>query len=123
VFEAVVRYQIKSWELSANSYCVSIDGRDAPKDFLRRFEPLPVKGASRCSKRTTAKTLFSVVDKQTGKRSVIFDVETIHWITENEAEVEGGYVCATSCSAAGRYHVVHDGNQWQVTAYNISFQS
>ena len=71
VYEAVVRYQIKSWDLAANSYCVSIEGRDAAKDFLKRFDPLPVKGASSCRKQTMEKVLVVVTDKQSGKRSVI----------------------------------------------------
>ena len=61
--------------------------------------------------------MVSVVDKKTGKRSVIFDVEAIQWISENEAAVEGGYFCANLCMASGRYHVVRDGTKWRVTRY------
>ena len=117
VFEAVVRYQIESWELAANSYCISIEGKDATTDFLRRLTPLPVKAASGCRKQITEKVMVSVVDKKTGKRSVIFDVEAIQWISENEAAVEGGYFCANLCMASGRYHVVRDGTKWRVTRY------
>jgi hypothetical protein len=123
VFEAVVRYQIESWELAANSYCISIEGKDATTDFLRRLTPLPVKPASGCRKQTTEKVIVSVVDKKTGKRSVIFDVEAIHWISENEAAVEGGYFCANLCMASGRYRVVRDGTKWRVTRYDIESQS
>jgi len=49
-----------------------------------------VKGASKCRKREKTKGIVRVFDKTTGKRSVIFDAETIRWITENEAEVAGG---------------------------------
>jgi hypothetical protein len=123
VFEAVVRYQIKSWELAANSYCISIEGKDAATDFLRRLAPLPVKAASGCSKQIKDKMPVSVVDKKTGKRSVIFDVEAIHWISENEVAVEGGYYCASLCMASGRYHVVRDGTKWRVTRYDVELQS
>jgi hypothetical protein len=123
VFEAVVRYQINSWELAANSYCISIEGKDAATDFLRRLTPLPVKAASGCSKQTKEKVSVSVVDKKTGKRSVIFDIEAIHWISENEAAVEGGYYCASLCMASGRYHVVRDGTKWRVTRYDVKLQS
>jgi hypothetical protein len=123
VFEAVVRYQIESWELAANSYCISIEGKDATTDFLRRLTPLPVKAASGCRKQITEKVMVSVVDKKTGKRSVIFDVEAIQWISENEAAVEGGYFCANLCMASGRYHVVRDGTKWRVTRYDVKLQS
>ena len=123
VFEAVVRYQIESWELAANSYCISIQGKDATTDFLRRLTPLPVKAASGCRKHTTEKVMVSVVDKKTGKRSVIFDVKAIHSISENEVTVEGGYFCADLCMASGLYHVVRDGTKWRVTRYDVKLQS
>jgi hypothetical protein len=123
VYEAVVRYQTKAWDLAADSYCVSINGRDAAEDFLERFVPLPVKAALKCRKQTKAKVTVVVLDKKTGKRSVIFDVETIRWITENEAEVAGGYFCGSLCSASGIYHVIRDGTHWVVTRYDISTRS
>lgn len=123
VFEAVVRYQIESWELAANSYCISIQGKDATPDFLRRLTPLPVKAASECRKHTTDKVMVSVLDKKTSKRSVIFDVEAIHWISENEVAVEGGYFCASLCMVSGLYRVVRDGTKWRVTRYDVRLQS
>jgi hypothetical protein len=122
VYEAVVRYQIKTWDLAANSYCVSIDDRDATKDFLKRFDSLPVKGASSCRKRNDM-FMASVIDKHSGKHSVILDVEAIRWITENEAEVTGGYYCGSLCMASGIYHVVRDGTHWAIKGYEIKLQS
>jgi len=84
VYEAVVRYQIRAWDLAADSYCISIDGRNATEDFLKRFDPLPVEGASKCGKREKPKGIVRVFDKKTGKRSVIFDAETIRWITKTK---------------------------------------
>jgi hypothetical protein len=123
VYEAVVRYQIKSWDLAASSYCVSVEGRDATKDFLKRFNPLLVKSASSCRKQTKQKVSMQVVDKKTGKPSVIFDVEAIHWLSQNEADVEGGYLCGSLCMAGGKYHVIRDGIQWVVTRYDVHIQS
>ncbi len=123
VYEAVVRYQIKSWDLAANSYCVSVDGRDPTKDFLKRFNPLLVKGASGCIKQTKLKVSMQVVDKKTGKPSVIFDVEAIHWLSQNEAVVGGGYLCGSLCMAEGKYHVIRDGMQWVVRGYEVQIQS
>lgn len=100
-YEAVIRYQIRVWNLAADSYCISVNGRDATEDFLQRFDPLPVKAASNCRKQTKEKVMVVVLDKKTGKRSVIFDVETIRWSTDNDAEVEGGYYCGSLCSASG----------------------
>jgi len=123
VYETVVRYQIKSWKLTADSYCVSIAGKDPTKDFLQRFEPLPVKGASGCRKQTKEKVSVEVLDKKSGKRSVIYDLEAIRWINENEAEVPGGYFCASLCMASGTYRVVREGTQWVVKGYDVRIQS
>src|SRR5882672_11108412 len=54
VYEAVFRYQIKSWDLNADSYCVKIGGQDASKTLLGRLEPLHVKSASGCKERQIA---------------------------------------------------------------------
>jgi hypothetical protein len=43
VYEAVLRYQIKSWDLNADSYCVKVGGKDASKTFLGRLQPLHVR--------------------------------------------------------------------------------
>ena len=119
VYEAVIRYQIKSWKLAAKSYCVKMNGRDPKKDFLDRFHPLPVKGASGCRRQTTAKVMMQVRDKKTGNVAVIFDVEAIRWLSENEAEVEGGYLCGSRCMAGGNYHLLRDGTHWVVTGYGV----
>ena len=126
VYEAVVRYQIKSWELAAAAYCVEINGRDADKIFLKRFHPLPVKGASACREDAPGGLglPFSVVvDKQTGKISVIFDVGRVRWLNQSAVEVDGGYLCASECRAEGTYHVLWDGTRWTVAAFDIHIQS
>ena len=126
VREAVLRYQISSWELAAASYCVKINGKNADENFLRRFRPLPVKGASECRKQIPPKLprwLYSIVDKKTKKNSVIFDIGEIRWVKQSEAQVDGGYDCASQCMAAGTYHLAWDGTRWTVTAFDIHVQS
>jgi len=39
VYEAVLRYQIKTWDLAADSYCVKINGEDAEGTLLDRLKP------------------------------------------------------------------------------------
>jgi hypothetical protein len=116
--EAVIRFQIKSWDLAANSYCVSLNNKDPDGEFLRRFYPLPVKSESACRKRTGPGAQMSVTDKATGKRSVIFDIGSIRWLGETDAEVDGGYLCGSLCMAAGTYHVVREEGRWVVTAFD-----
>ena len=119
IYEAVVRFQIKSWELAADSYCVKIRGRGAEKSFLRRFAPLPVKPASGCRERGLWYER-RVVDKRTRKNSVIFDLGEIRWPKRTEAEVDGGYHCGSQCMGGGTYHLTWNGTRWVVTRFDLS---
>ena len=49
VYEAVIRSQIREFS-TLTSYCVSVNGKDASSEFLKRFNPLLVKGESGCRK-------------------------------------------------------------------------
>ena len=122
VYEAVVRYQIKSWELIADSYYIEVSGKDAGQELLSRLQPMPVKPASGCRKQTRFVTM-EVIDKKTKKRAVIFDIDKILWRSETAADVEGGYTCASLCMAGGTYHVVWDGGRWVVSGFDIRVQS
>jgi hypothetical protein len=123
LYEVVLRYQIKSWQLAADSYCVEVNGKDASKELLNRFMSLPVKPASACRKKTTQRVMMRVVDRKSGKMSVIFDMFQIRWRTVSEAEIDGGYLCGSECMAGGTYHLKWDGNRWAVTEYDIQVQS
>jgi hypothetical protein len=123
VYEAVIRYQIHSWELAADSYCIQINGRDADKELLHRLAPLPVKGRSGCKKHTPESIkpipMMSVIDKKTKKNSVIFYLGDISWRGDAEIEVPGGYDCASQCWASGVYHAVLDASGWRVIRFDL----
>jgi hypothetical protein len=119
VYEAVIRYQIKTWDLGASTYCIKVEGKDADKKFLQRLKPLPVKPESDCTQRHNKNTYTTtVIDKDTKKRSVIFGVGAILWRSQTEAEVQGAYLCGSQCMSGGIYHVIRNGGQWQVTKYD-----
>jgi hypothetical protein len=123
VREAVVRYQIKTWYLAVDSYCISVNRRNARKDFLERFASLPVKEKSACIEPRRGvgrmRTPTWVSDKRTGQPAVMFDVGSIRWLSEDEAEVRGGYYCAMRCWANGTYQVVRNEGRWTVKDFDI----
>jgi len=128
VREAVVRYQIKTWYLSVDSYCVSVNRRSARREFLERFVDSPkVKPSSACIEARRgfgrARMPSWVSDKQTGQPAVMFDAGAVRWVGDNAAEVKGGYYCAYRCWAGGVYHVVRDENGWTVLDFTIERQS
>jgi hypothetical protein len=119
VYEAVARYQIKSWELTAHAYCFRVKGQDADKQFLDRLKPLPVKPESDCTQKDTKTFNMSIVDKRTKKSAVLFGLGGILWRSPTEVEVEGSYLCGSQCLAGGIYHAVLDQNQWTVTKFDV----
>jgi hypothetical protein len=124
VYEAVVLYQIKSWDLTADSYCVKINNRDADGALLRHLQSPRVKPASACKKhRERGLPLMTVIDKKTKRASVIFDLEAVRWKSETEAEIDGGYVCASLCMAGGVYHAVFDQSGWHVIHFDAQVMS
>jgi hypothetical protein len=123
VYEAVIRFQIKSWNLSADSFCIKINGRDADKYFLEQLELERVQQASACKETGKSLGYMSVVDKKTNKDSVIFDLENIRWNGESEADIDGGWLCGSMCMARGVYHAVQDQSGWHVIRFDAHVAS
>jgi len=125
VYEAVIEFQIKSWDLSADSFCIEINGRDADIEILKHIGSARVKQASACKKQDSGpkKSFMSVVDKRTRKHSVIFDIEDIRWSGDAEAEIDGGWLCGDLCMAGGVYHAAHDQSGWHVTRFDAHIMS
>lgn len=118
VYEAVARYQIKSWQLTAHIYCFRVKGQDADKEFLDRLKPLPVRPESDCTQKDTKTFTMSIVDKRTKKSAVLFGLGGILWRSPTEAEVEGSYLCGSQCMAGGVYHLAFDQGIWSVTRFD-----
>lgn len=119
VYEAVARYQIKSWQLPAHTYCFRVEGQDADKAFLNRLKPLPVKPQSDCGQQNSKTYTSSIIDKHTKKSAVMFGLGSILWRSPTNAEVEGSYMCGSQCMSGGVYHVALNGGQWAVTKFDV----
>jgi hypothetical protein len=123
LYETVIRFQISSWELSAHTYCIEINGADADPVLLQRLLPLPVKRASACRKVNDKSPMWSVVDRKTRKTAVIFNLGTIRRVSDSEVQVEGGYWCGNLCMAEGAYRVLLQGQSWHVAGFQPSVMS
>ncbi len=117
VYAAVVRYQVATWTLGADSYCIKIKGVDADGKLLHSLKGLAVKPASDCLQ-VKKKFDMVVIDKHSKKKSVIFGAGNIRWTSETTADVEGGYLCGSQCMSGGVYHVVKDDGQWKVIKFD-----
>ena len=128
VREAVVRYQIKTWYLSVDSYCISVSRKSARKEFLSRFTDNPkVKPASACAEERRRwgrlRMPTYVTDKQTRQPAVVFDVGAIRWLSDDTAEVRGSYYCAFRCWAGITYQVARHDGAWTVEDFYIEEMS
>ncbi len=115
LYEAVIRFQIKSWQQAAHTYCIEIKGIDPDPALLQRLRPLHVKGASACQK-LNEKRLMSIVDGKM-KGSVIFNLGSVRNMSESEVEVAGGYLCGNLCMAQGVYRVAREASGWHVLRF------
>jgi len=123
MYEAVLRYQAKIWEFAADSYCVEVNGKDPGSELLERLRALAIKPASACRNQITDRARMQVVDRETGRPSVIFRLGEIRWLNHSEAEVDGGYLCGSQCLAVGAYHVSWDGRRWVITDFQVRIET
>jgi hypothetical protein len=118
--EATFRYQFvrnaSGQKQNAGMYCLSIvaNGKETDPDdaFIKRFDgntPV-VKRASDCS-RSAAE---GVKDRATGKRGLIFRTEAIKWISDTEAQVEGGYYEGGLSASGNTYYLRKTDGKWIV---------
>ncbi len=122
--EAIVRYQIKNWDLRADVYFIEIQSKDPSKAFLQRFADIvkPVKAKSESRKKNDFVS-FHIEDRRTKKLGVVFDQGAINWKTDSAVEVEGGYSCASQCNGGGIYYLRKQDRRWSVTKFEIRIQS
>lgn len=125
--ETVVRYQIANWDLRADVYFVEIQSKNPSPSFLRRFKdlnkPVMPKSASKEKRDVAGSHVFHVEERHTKKFGVVFEQGGIRWVDASTAEVEGGYVCATLCSADGIYRLTRKDGHWKVIRFDVRFQS
>ncbi len=104
IYEAVFRHQFKknhsSLKAKAEAYCLAINDKDPPAEFLKRFEGHEPQ--------IRPKSEFKV------RESLVFNVHTPKWINDNTVEVSGGYYEDVKSASTNQYRVVRKGGKWVV---------
>jgi hypothetical protein len=115
--EAIFRHQFANNRAGAKAYealfFLSVeDGSDPTDDFMECFRNAGhrVRKVSQCA----CSPVDGVQDKETGEPGVILEVREITWITEDEAEVEGGHYRHGLSSSGNCYRVVREAGRWAV---------
>lgn len=120
--EAVARYQIAKWDLKAEIYFVSVEGKDPADALLKRLADVnpPVKKKSLSKK--TKDSVGAIAEARTEKVGVIFDQQAIKRSGEGKADVAGSYYCGNMCSGGGVYHLALRNGHWVVTGFDAGAQ-
>jgi|NGEPerStandDraft_6_1074524.scaffolds.fasta_scaffold57598_1 hypothetical protein len=120
--EATFRYQFaknaSGQQATAKVYFLSfivpgkLDGHDPSDDFMKRF----AGHNPRVAKASQAKTSKDDVvrDSKTGEQGLIFSLNAIHWKSDTEVEVSGGYYEASESASSNTYYLVKKSGKWIV---------
>jgi hypothetical protein len=97
-----IRQKAKTYYLALGSL---INKRDPSSQFMQRFKghKPSVEGASLAEQR------YGRI-----RDGLIFYIEEIRWINENEVEVSGGYYEGNMSSSGNKYQVVRKNGKWAV---------
>jgi hypothetical protein len=118
VREAVFKYQIERMTSALQQkdvvFFLSVDEEANPSDaLLTRFAGRrpPVKKASE----SFSKEYEGIYDKETGKKGILFRITSIKWVSETEAEVEGGHYTGPLAASGHVYKMRFENGKWVVT--------
>jgi hypothetical protein len=118
VREAAFRYMFgknaSGQQQTSGVYCLEVEnGADPSAAFLARFRNVAphVTRASACD----ASPDKGVVEKSSGKRGLMFRVDTIIWLDDDHVEVGGGYYEAGLSASGNTYYLERKNGAWHVT--------
>jgi hypothetical protein len=120
ISEAVFRKLLETPDVSnysrASGVCISNKKRRLNSTFLRRFK-------EKFPRQAWAGDPPLTVDLKAPKCAVVLSLAEIHWLSDTEVNVEGGYACGTMCGFSANFHVRRGGWGWYVDEINPIFIS
>jgi hypothetical protein len=143
IYAAVIRHQMEEWvkngeksvdeakdedrqsiakRINSKIFFVSIAGKDPSDDFINRFHDIP-RTIEKASSEEPNKGPHSPVDKSTHRTGIIFSADTIRWLGEDSAELEGGYYCGGLCAAGITFEVKRENGKWSVKGSHLKWIS
>lgn len=143
VYSAVIRHQMEEWvkegeknaaeakteddkaiaqRLNFEIFFVSVEGKDPTDDFIDRFRDIP-RTIKKASSEEPNKGPHTPVDKSTHRTGIIFSADTIRWLSDNSAEVKGGYYCGGLCAAGITFKVKRENGKWIIKNSHMNWIS
>lgn len=115
IAESVFRYQIKKCaeNTSLKVFLLSLQGKDPSDELMKRFadDSISVKKRSALA---TSETNNEFVDKESGKPAALMSIDTLKFLKDGGAEVEGSCGYADWAARGYRYSLVREENRWIV---------
>ena len=118
VREAVFRFEfdtnLSALGSNADIYFLAYaDDEDPPPAFMARFanHAPPVVPVSEA----VFEPESGVRHHDTGGRGLLFRIRAVHWLTDELAEVHGGYYEGNMSASEGAYQVARRGDRWVVS--------
>lgn len=112
VFRHMFQRNASSLQQGAAAYFLQLgDGQDPSDILIQRFagHTPPVKKVSQSTVGPQG-----VVDKETGGRGLLFEIDSIKWLFDTEVEVAGGYYEGNVSSSGNTYTVRLQDGKWMV---------
>lgn len=119
VREAVFRYQfefnVSGGRESASAFFLSFEeGEDPEPEFLHRFaDHRPA--VKPVSASTLEPGTAQILDQSTGLPGLIFRIDEIRWLSDDQVEVDGGYDEASESATGNTYCVIKESVRWVVS--------
>jgi hypothetical protein len=116
--EAVLKYMFEhsatEQHLHTSTFIIAINkGKDPSDEFMKRFDGhKPI--VKKLWQSTYTSDTGAIVDKETGRGAILYNVGSVEWINEKESMLEGSYYIAMLYGGGCRYRVVQEGSKWEV---------
>ena len=107
-------YFVGFYEEIDSNYFFRGDAKDPDHDFLRRFDNFFKKVKKISESEYSQNTFYRIKDKNTKELGLIFKVGPIKWLSENEVEVEAGYLEGRSSAGGLSYILYKENNAWNI---------
>jgi len=115
--EIVLRYMFEHVAQQQRPYTevlfISVEDKDPDDKFIARFKGHIPRVKKRSASIITG-DVRGVIDKRTREGGMLYSVDEIEWINENEVAVDGSDYVASLFGGRCRYRVVRDRDSWIV---------
>jgi hypothetical protein len=110
-------------DLNFAVFFISVEEKDPSESFLKRFSDIPRKVKPVSGSKIAEEVRRPVVDKENGRRAIIFYVDKIKWLGKSSAQVDAGYHCDGLCAVGITYKLKLSDGKWTIVSERMNWIS